>query len=336
MAGITPHRIPVSHPSDGSIARHAAKELARNLGFEPLHCEEILLVVSELVSNLIRYATQGILVLVPIQDQDRQGIRVESIDQGPGIPDVELAITDGFSTSGNLGNGLGTVNRLMDEFKITSHPGQGTHIICKRWLRVEHVTQDCPLEFGVASRPHPGMTLNGDAFTIKRWGHYVLVAVIDGLGHGQYAHRAARTAQDYVNRHYDQSLPELFRGTGRACRATRGVVMALARFNWQQNTLTFATIGNIEARIVESSTPVRFLIRRGIIGSNAPSPTVTEHPWYNHYILILHTDGLSTHWQWEDFPQLAQTSATRIAQELIRKLAKQNDDATVVVVRVAR
>ncbi|MFB2838688.1 ATP-binding protein [Floridanema evergladense] len=335
MTKTTPQRIQVSHSSDSSVARQAAKELAQAIGFEPIQCEEIVLVVSELATNLLQHAKEGTLVLMQIEDRIRRGIQIESIDRGCGIPDIELAIADGFSSVGNLGHGLGTVNRLMDEFYITSQTSvnPGTYILCKRWLRQETFSRDCPLEFGVASRPYPGMTLNGDAFTIKRWEQSTLVAVIDGLGHGQYAHRAARTAQDYINRHYDQPIPELFRGVGRACRATRGVVMAIARFDWGQSKLTFASVGNIEARVINSPTPVRFLIRRGIIGNNAPSPNVTEHPWRNHYILILHTDGLVTHWQWDSFSQFGHLSATRIAQELLRSLAKDNDDATVIVVK---
>jgi len=336
MSGTTPQRISVSHSSDASIARHAARELSQAIGFSSIPCEEIVLVVSELASNLLQYAQEGVLVLSVVGDRPRLGIQIESIDRGPGIPDVELAITDGFSTSGQLGNGLGTVNRLMDDLHINSriHEDPGTHIVCRRWLRVEPaLVVPCPLQFGAASRSYPGMTLNGDAFAVKRWGQQALVVVIDGLGHGQYAHRAARTAQDYVNRHYDQSMPELFRGVGRACRATRGVVMAIARFDCDQDRLTFATVGNIEARLISHIPPGRFLVRRGIIGNNAPSPGVTEHRWRPDNILILHTDGLVTHWQWEDFPQLAGQSATFIAQELLRKLAKENDDATVVVVK---
>lgn len=335
MAQAKPQRISVSHSSDVAIARHEARQLSQTLGFAPVICEEIVLVVSELATNLVVYAQEGYLILTPLSERSRQGLQIESLDRGPGIPDVELAITDGFSTAGNLGNGLGTANRLMDEFHITSQVGANarTHIICKRWLRSDRPDPDCPLEFGAASRSYPGTTLNGDAFTIKRWGQNVLVAVVDGLGHGQYAHRAARTAQDYINRHYDQPLTELFRGTGRACRATRGVVMAIAHFDWGQNLLTFATVGNIEARVIGANPPVRFLVRRGIIGNNAPSPAITCHPWQPHYVMVLHTDGLITHWQWEELPQLRGKPATAIAQELLRALAKDNDDATVVVVK---
>jgi serine/threonine protein phosphatase PrpC len=138
-----------------------------------------------------------------------------------------------------------------------------------------------------------------------------------------------------VERHFDQPLISIFRGAGRACRATRGVVMALARFGWDQSKLTFATVGNIQVRVLSHSEPVRFRIRRGIIGANAPNPVVTEHHWDPSNLMALHSDGLTTRWQWEDFPHLLDRSATEIAQELLRALAKDNDDATVVVVRSA-
>jgi hypothetical protein len=260
------------------------------------------------------------------------------VDTGPGIGDERQAIADGFSTTGSLGYGLGTVNRLMDEFDITSHGGadHGTRIVCKRWLQSRETSgRQCPLDLGVATRPYPGMAVNGDAFVIKRWGESVLVAVIDGLGHGQYAHRAAQQARQYVERHFDQPMVSIFRGVGRACHGTRGVVMALARFDWDQSKLTFATVGNIQARVLSHSEPVRFRILRGIIGANAPNPVVTEHHWDPNNLMALHSDGLTTRWQWKDFPHLPDQSATEIAQELLRALAKDNDDATVVVVRGA-
>ena len=108
--------------------------------------------------------------------------------------------------------------------------------------------------------------------------------------------------------------------------------MALARFDWARERLVFASVGNIEARVLSPAGPVRFIIRRGIIGLNAPSPVVTEHPWPPGTLLALHSDGLRTHWGWGDFPGLAGQPADIAAQALLRALAKAEDDATVVVV----
>jgi anti-sigma regulatory factor (Ser/Thr protein kinase)/serine/threonine protein phosphatase PrpC len=336
MPNRPPVLIAVVHGSDVNEARQRAQAMALAIGFDETASAEVALAVSELGANLLRHTKGGTLTLTPLVDGRRVGMQVISQDRGPGIADVEQALTDGFSTAGGLGYGLGAVNRLMDELDIASEPGtsEGTRITCKRWLRVDvRRTMPDPLTFGAASRPHPRMTENGDAFVIKCWGEGALVAVIDGLGHGPSAQCAAQTARQYVESHVDQPLDLIFRGVGRACRATRGVVMALARFDRDGTQLTFASIGNIEARVFGSVEPMNFAVRRGIVGVNAPNPAVTQHRWQPNYLLVLHSDGLTTRWRWEDFPGLGRTSASVIARRLLQALAKDDDDATVLVVK---
>jgi serine/threonine-protein kinase RsbT len=94
--------------------------------------EAVALAVSELASNLVRYANAGELVLSPTTGPRGEGVEVESRDLGPGIPDLELALRDGFSTGGGLGNGLPAVRRLMDEFEISSTTS-GTRIVARKW-----------------------------------------------------------------------------------------------------------------------------------------------------------------------------------------------------------
>jgi anti-sigma regulatory factor (Ser/Thr protein kinase) len=330
--------IPVARGSDVSAARRAAKAMALAIGFDATAGEEIVIAVSELASNLVKHAWGGTLTLTPIEDGERVGIQVESRDRGPGIADVDQAMADGFSAVGSLGYGLGAVNRLMDQLDITSQRGSaaGTTIVCRRWLRADPATvSPCSLEFGVAMRAYPTMPVNGDAFVIKRWGSSALVSVIDGVGHGPYAHRAAQTARHYIETHYDQPLDAIFRGVGRVCRATRGVVMALVRFDWRARAIRFsvASVGNIEVRLLGGQGRENFILRRGIVGGQAPSPRVTEHAWELGRVLVLHSDGVSSHWGPGDFPDLERQSATTLARRLVRTYAKAQDDATVVVVR---
>ncbi|HXH09551.1 MAG TPA: ATP-binding SpoIIE family protein phosphatase [Alphaproteobacteria bacterium] len=330
--------IPVTLMSDVYVARQAARDMARAMGFDEDESEAVVLAVSELASNLVKYAQGGTLTLMPVNDGERVGLRIESHDTGPGIANTEQAIVDGFSTAGSLGYGLGSVNRLMSQFDITSQcgAGAGTHIVCTRWLRTDAPPANpCPLEFGAASRPYSLLSVNGDAFVIKRWSASALVGLIDGVGHGQDAHHAAQTARQYVETHCDQPLDAIFRGVGRACRATRGVVMALVRFDFKGNDIRFscASIGNIEAHLFGVPNRQPFIVRRGILGVNAPIPQVTEHRWQAGAVLVLHSDGVSSRWGLADFPRLATESATTTAQSLLRALAKEHDDATVVVVK---
>ena len=324
----------ILHQESVGEARRAGKALAETMGMDAEAREEIALVINELGTNLVKHSHGGRLILTPLATDKRVGLQIETVDDGPGIADVERVITDGVSTTGSLGVGLGTVNRLMDELNITSERGRGTRVVCRKWARQSAVsTRACPLEFGIATRSRSVNELNGDAAIIKRWGERVLAGVIDGVGHGEFAHGAAQTACQYVEGHFDLPLAEIFRGVSRACRSTRGVVMALALFDWGKGQLTFASLGNIEVRIHPSSKPFRFVIRRGIIGLRSPNMVVTEHPWLAENIMVLHSDGLATHWSWEDFPGLGAKPAATIANELLVKLARDDDDATVLVAR---
>lgn len=328
--------IEVRHESGVAEARRAGKTMAVTLGFLPLACEEIALVMTELATNLVKHAEGGTLTLTPLSSDGRAGLEIESLDDGPGIADVEQALADRFSTTGSRGTGLGAVNRLMDELDIASRPGAGTRIVCRRWLRDRRPSsRPCPLTIGVATRSRQMDPANGDAFVVAHWAESLLVGVIDGLGHGPLANRAARAAQGYVESHLDLPLDQIFRGAGRACRATRGVVMALARFDWGRGRMAFASVGNIAVRVFPSLQPFKLLIRRGIVGLNAPTAVVTEHPWPPGHVLVLHSDGLAAHWVWRDFPGLMDLAAPAMAQELLRLLAKEDDDATVIVVREA-
>ena len=125
----------ISSPGDVTAVRRQARRLAGEIGFDTVGAEEIALVVSELSSNLHKHASQGVISLTPLDDGVLKGLKVEATDHGPGIRDLNEAFADGYSSSGTLGDGLGSVNRLMDEFDIASEPGRGTHIVCRKWLR---------------------------------------------------------------------------------------------------------------------------------------------------------------------------------------------------------
>lgn len=338
--GEKPASIRVSHAGDIRTAMQCARDAAHAAGFPHTVAEEIALAARELATNLIKHAVWGHIRVVRMGDGDGSCIRIESTDNGPGIADVDQAMADGFSTGGGLGYGLGTVQRLMDDIAIDSgYPDRGTRIVCSRRKPVARVRFASPLEVGAATRPHARMVANGDAFVVKTGPSSILVAVIDGLGHGQPAHRASQKARAYIERHADLPLEKIFANIERECRPTRGVVMALARFDHGEERdgtrirMTFAGIGNIEARVLESAEPVRFVTRRGIVGKNAPKPLLEQHPWIPNAILVMHSDGVSTHWKWADFRHCARRSAAAAARELLYALGKEHDDATVVVVK---
>ena len=116
-------RIEIKVESDIVAARQAGREMARQLGFGSADQTRLATAISELTRNVIRYAGVGVCIITDESNYNEIKIRAVVEDHGPGIPDVEQAMTDGFSTSGGLGAGLPGARRLVHEFEIESQPG---------------------------------------------------------------------------------------------------------------------------------------------------------------------------------------------------------------------
>ncbi|MFP4438153.1 MAG: anti-sigma regulatory factor [Chloroflexaceae bacterium] len=115
------------------IARTLARDTAKALGFGAIDQARIATAVSELARNIFLYAGTGSITVREVERQSRKGIEIVCEDQGPGIPDIDLVMQDGYSTSRGMGMGLPGAKRLMDEFDIRSHEGEGTTIVCRKW-----------------------------------------------------------------------------------------------------------------------------------------------------------------------------------------------------------
>lgn len=120
---------------DVVIARRKARELAAAAGFSGTDQTMIALAISEIARNIISYAQRGKVILSPLAEAGRRGILIVASDGGPGIPDIALAMQDGYSTAKSLGVGLPGARRVMDDFELMSAPGCGTTVTMKKWLR---------------------------------------------------------------------------------------------------------------------------------------------------------------------------------------------------------
>jgi len=127
-------RVSVCNEMDVVIARQRGREIAAQLGFSRTNTVIIATAISEIARNQVEYAQNGEMRMGVVRNGPRCGIVIIATDQGPGIPDVEKAMRDGFSTSKGLGLGLGGAKRLMDEFTVESKVGRGTKVTMKKWL----------------------------------------------------------------------------------------------------------------------------------------------------------------------------------------------------------
>lgn len=128
-------RIPITTDADIVRARQQGKEVASQLSFTPSDLTVIASAISELARNIFSYAGHGEIRVGLIERNGRRGVMVVAHDEGPGIRDVDLALQDGYSTSGSLGLGLPGVRRLVDEFEINTQVGVGTEITLRKWAR---------------------------------------------------------------------------------------------------------------------------------------------------------------------------------------------------------
>jgi serine/threonine-protein kinase RsbT len=123
----------INSDQDIVAARQKGRALAIALGFSSGDATLIATAISELARNIVTYAKFGEIRLTVLHNSAKPGIQLIAHDTGPGIPDITLALRDGFSTSGSLGLGLPGVKRLVDEFEVVSGVNRGTTVIAKKW-----------------------------------------------------------------------------------------------------------------------------------------------------------------------------------------------------------
>ena len=133
MVGET--RVPIEGEGDIVTARQKGRELAAARGLSRTEQTLVATAISEVARNIVVYAHRGEVVLVPVEDHGRRGVMVVARDDGPGIPNPELAMRDGYSTGKSLGMGLPGAKRLMDDFELSSTVGKGTTITMTKWVR---------------------------------------------------------------------------------------------------------------------------------------------------------------------------------------------------------
>ncbi|MFD0664461.1 anti-sigma regulatory factor [Thermocatellispora tengchongensis] len=126
--------LPIRAEDDLLAARHAVRAATLEAGFGLVAQTKLVTAASELVRNCYVHGGGGKLVIEHLVPPPRAGLRLTISDQGPGIGDLEAALTDGYSTGAGLGHGLGGARRLVDEFHLDTSPERGTTVVITRWV----------------------------------------------------------------------------------------------------------------------------------------------------------------------------------------------------------
>lgn len=124
---------PINIEQDVVLARQLARKLAQECGMRLIDLTKMVTAVSELARNTMVYGGGGDMDWQILEEGSRTGLRLVFRDEGPGIPDLKLAMTDGWTSGGGLGLGLTGAKRLVEEFELDTEPGKGTRITITRW-----------------------------------------------------------------------------------------------------------------------------------------------------------------------------------------------------------
>jgi serine/threonine-protein kinase RsbT len=125
--------LPLRNEHDIVLGRQAVRRMAQELTFSLVDQTKMVTAASELARNALIYGGGGVLKWEILEDGGKRGLRLTFRDQGPGIPNIDLALTDGWTSGKGLGLGLTGARRLVNEFELDSTPGAGTRVTVTRW-----------------------------------------------------------------------------------------------------------------------------------------------------------------------------------------------------------
>jgi anti-sigma regulatory factor (Ser/Thr protein kinase) len=321
----------VIDPSQVGEARRMATDLAARHGFDDSDRGRLAIVVTELATNLVKHGSGGEILLRASSPGD---IEVLALDCGHGMRNVDCCLSDGFSTTGSSGTGLGAVARLADRFEVYS--GEGTAVLATVAAHRRVARSVSTLDVGVINVPKPGQEVSGDDWIVDDHAGGTSVMVADGLGHGLLAMQAAKAAVETLRRNARLRPAEAVETMHAALRPTRGAAVGLAEIDVDRQMVRFCGVGNIAAAVLMNGAMRQMVSHHGTLGHEARHIAEFTYPWSGDALLVVHSDGLATHWALDRYAGLAAHHPSVVAGLLYRDFKRGRDDVTVVVARQAR
>ena len=322
----------VSEMSQAGEARRKAAAMAQGLGLGEEAAGRVSIVVTEAATNLIKHAGGGQILLCPAEGEEGNAVTVLSLDRGPGMDNLSQCEGDGYSSGGTMGTGLGAIRRLSTEFEIHSSPS-GTILLA----RVGDGRPAAPsaLRCGAVCVPCPGEEESGDGWAVVDRGETALALVVDGLGHGHDAALAAREAERTFHEYSGLRPVEMLEQLHQRLRPTRGAVAGVVELDRRERHARYCGVGNISGSVLTREGRKNVVSHHGTLGHGVRKFHEFVYPWPEGSIVVLHSDGVSAHWDLGRYPGLASRRPILLAAAIYRDFHRTHDDATVLVAREA-
>jgi hypothetical protein len=258
--------------------------------------------------------------------------------------DINQCMTDGFSTAGSQGTGLGAVLRQSTLLDIYSQAGAGTAIVARLeagnapFLRrgpqpTLYRPEGQSAIWGGLDIPKLGEMVCGDNWHVRTRQDGVIAVAADGLGHGPLAAEASRLAVHLFDRDHERPPAEILARMHAGLHQTRGAAVAVAFIDRVAGQLRVASVGNIAGILTGGDSTRRLLSHNGTVGHSARKIQEVVSPLPPRPTLILMSDGIATSWAIERYTGLLGHHPLTIASVLYRDYQRGTDDATVLVLR---
>jgi anti-sigma regulatory factor (Ser/Thr protein kinase) len=315
----------IDHDSRVGDARRHATRMADLLELPEELAGRAAIVATELANNLLRHAGGGEMLLQQVQVGGARLVEIMTVDRGGGMAEAERCLTDGFSTAGTMGTGLGAVRRLAAEFDLYSAAGHGTVVMAR-------VGVGSARHFGAVSVALRGEIECGDSWRLTSADGVTALLVVDGLGHGTFAAQAAQAALSAFDRSPFDEPQIVLERLHRALAGTRGAAAACARID-ALGSLVYAGVGNIHGALVSGDATRGLLTHNGTLGLRKMRMQQLNYERPAASLLIMNSDGISSRWNLGGHPGLLQRHPAVVAGVIYREHARSHDDATIVVLR---
>lgn len=317
-------------------ARRTGLRMAETLGLDEVAQGELAIMITEAARNAIIHGGGGQALIAGIPD-GASGKRIDLVvlDKGPGIKDMSRALQDGYSTAGTPGTGLGAIRRMAGVFDLFSN-AQGTALLAQVNGAASSLPARNTLEIAGLAAPIHGETACGDRIAWVETPGRTVIMVVDGLGHGTEAAKAAEEAAQIFEAHSTEAPGAILARIHDALKKTRGGAAAIAELRPLAGTLTYAGIGNISGVIISNTGSRNLISHNGTLGHIVTRIQEFKVEWPADGILIMYSDGLQTRWDLSSYPGLVTRNPAIIAGVLLRDFRRRHDDSSVMVVRGRR
>ncbi|MGZ8938955.1 MAG: SpoIIE family protein phosphatase [Limisphaerales bacterium] len=324
---------PVNESSHIGQVRREIQSLAMRIRASEDVCARAALVATELSTNLLKHCSSGGQILYRAIREETgsfHSIEILSLDNGRGIPNISKAFSDGFSTAGSPGNGLGAIQRMSDSMEIFSADQHGTVISTQIRPRLSSKKIPAPRIRSICV-PLEGYDVSGDYVVVVTKGSKTHIMVADGLGHGPEAAEASHRAATAFRKNVTCELPDMMMQIHTALNMSRGAAVALANYDSGTRILKYVAVGNIDSRICTATDCRGCGTQNGTAGVRMPALSEFEYAIPPGAVLVMHSDGLSSRWTFNNYPGLSMQTPGVIAGLLFRDFARKRDDATILV-----